>query len=161
MKIIFNLIRKFFRIYWTSYILVHIFLFATSYFISSLILTNANPEVISENHIVLLNGMGVMTSFFILVIDKLNLARLKTMYTKIEKVPLVKREITQGVRMLNFIFSITFSMFILLGTQYIMLLFGEKSMFFLSALMLYVFIGFIVVLGVWHGLEILDDVKTD
>lgn len=159
MKPFLNILKKFIRIYLTSYILVHILIFVSAHLISFLISKYSSTEVINLNHVVLLNGMGVMTSFFILVIDKLSLTKLKILFTEREKVLLSKREITQGLRMINLIFSITFSMFILLGTQYILLLFDIKYMFLLAALMLYVFVGFVVVLGVWHGLEILEEKK--
>lgn len=106
-----------------------------------------------SNFITLLNGMGFMTSFFILVIDKINLKRLRASYSKNVSTDFKRREITQGNKMLNTIFSMTLSMFFLLGAQYLLLFFGITQLFLLVLLVMYVFGSFILILMVWHGIE--------
>jgi hypothetical protein len=108
--------------------------------------------MISDNYVGLLNGMGVLMSFFILVIDKMNLNTLNSKYGNLVNIPFKKNRIKQGSKALNLIFSITFSMFSLLGLQYIILFFDLKIIILLILLILNIFSGFIIVLVLWHNL---------
>lgn len=113
-------------------------------------------DSISKNYVTLLNGMGVLTSFFILSIDKVNLVNLNSRFKKMENIAFSKKEIRQGTKALNLIFSLTFSMFILLGMQYILLFLNKISLLLLIMLIVYIFAGFIIILGIWHGLELIE-----
>lgn len=147
-------VTKIFKLYWHSFISVHIVIILVSAIVYCIYRSNSDSLTIENNYIALLNGMGVLTSFFILVIDKINLQALNEFYRSRENVPFAKREITQGAKAINLVFSMTFSMFLLLGSQYILLFFDIKILQLLILLVLYVFGGFIVVLGIWHGLEL-------
>lgn len=152
MKLLVAAFKKIFKLYYNSFLSVHFIILAISLILYYFTVNYIDSKLISDNYVGLLNGMGVLMSFFILVIDKMELSKLNIKYGNRVNIPFRKRQIREGSKALNLIFSITFSMFSLLGLQYIILFFDLKIALLLILLILNIFSGFIIVLVLWHNL---------
>ncbi|QIK57778.1 hypothetical protein G7059_07970 [Erysipelothrix sp. HDW6A] len=154
MRIVKNFFIKMYKLYRSSYFSVHIFLillsFALYFFIRKYNVLNVD-QVFTE----VLNGMGILTSFFILVIDKINVKSLGDRYPNRIRCGFIKKySISEGIKLMNTIFSLTISMFAILGTNYILLLFGVKNVVLLTCLIVYIFVSFIIAISIWHAFEL-------
>lgn len=154
MKIVKAFVSKICRLYTKSYLSVHLFLILLSTGIYLLVNENGGADF-QLIYIEMLNGMGILTSFFILVIDKINIRSLSNRYPKIVSTGIINKfEINEGTKLMNTLFSLTTSMFIILGLSYILLLFKVKSLFLLILLIVYIFVSFIIAISIWHAFEL-------
>ncbi|MDE8082136.1 hypothetical protein PT105_05750 [Erysipelothrix rhusiopathiae] len=154
MKIVKAFFSKMCRLYTKSYLSVHTFLIALTTGIYLLINKNGGIDI-DQIYIEMLNGMGILTSFFILVIDKINIRSLGKRYPDIVKAGLFKKyEINEGTKLMNTLFSLTISMFLILGLSYILLLFKIKSFYLLIMLIVYIFVSFVITISIWHAFEL-------
>jgi hypothetical protein len=154
MRIISEAIKRIFLMYFASYLQVHFIVLIVSFLANMMIFYWADKSIINDNFIILLNGMGVMATFFIMTIEKVNATKLVNKYNKKTNLVLTKSSISQGNRVLNLIYSITFSSFISLLSLYLLAFLGVKFSFLLIYLVFNIFIGFMVVLVVWHLIEL-------
>lgn len=153
MKLLVASAKKIFKLYYNSFLNVHFAIILFSFLIDYIVKNYVDSTIVSTNYVSLLNGMGVLTSFFILVIDKMDLGKLNIRFNNLENIPFTKKQIRQGSKALNLIFSITFSMFVLLAIQYILLFFNVLFLILLILLIVNIFTGFIIVLVLWHTIE--------
>lgn len=154
MKIIKVFFSKMYRLYKTSYFSVHFFLVSASlvlFFLTDKLSVIEIESIYTE----ILNGMGILTSFFILVIDKINIQSLGVRYPQKTTCGLTKSHtINEGTKLMNTLFSLTISMFLILGLSYILLLFRINSVFLLILLIVYIFVSFIIAISIWHTFEL-------
>jgi len=127
MEIIIKTVKRIFLMYYASFLQVHIFIMAISYLTFKFINQFADSSNIDQNFVIFLNGMGVMATFFIMAIEKVNLNKLTSSYSKMTNLFLTKSSISQGRRFFNLIYSITFSSFILLLLQYLLIFLDIKN----------------------------------
>lgn len=149
-KILIKPIRLFLYSYFVYHLIVWITTFATTFLIKKII----DHATYTNDFVEILNGFGVLTAFYILALDKVDFSYIKSKLKTNRKVFLGKKPISFGSKIINTVFSATVSMFILLGLNYLILLFGIKSLLLLVALGYYLFSGFFLVLILWHSIEI-------
>lgn len=146
---------KIYKIYRDSYKSLQLFILALSLVIYLILRNRLNPEIIESSYVDVLNGFGVMTAFFILALDKIDVEKIKKKLT--DEVKLKKHySIAMSKKLLNTIFSLMISMFFILCSLYILLIVGVKLLFPLILLCLFIFIGFIFLICIWHWTDSLD-----
>lgn len=138
--------------YKDSYISLQIGILCTTSTLYFLFEKLIDVRVIDNNFIDILNGFGVMTAFFILAIDKIDFKVLKDKLNYEIKIGR-NDKILMSNKMINTIFSLMISMFLLLGYLYIAVIFGRKSLFPLMLLCVMLFIGFVFLICIWHWTE--------
>lgn len=151
--IITTAIKRIFLMYHASYLHVHFLIIGISFGVFYLVQNSIDPKTIYENYMVLLNGMGVMATFFIMTIEKVNMSKLIERYKKTSNLFCTRKSISQGNRYFNLIYSITFSGFALLLFLYLQVFFDIRNLFLLILLIVNLFVGFMIVLVVWHLIE--------
>lgn len=150
-------ILKLFYIFRDCYKSIHIGLLVVSLAIYSALVNGFNLGVTLESYVDILNGLGVMTAFFILVVDKIDNETIREQLNI--KIPIGSKgdTILMSKKLINTIFSLTMTMFAVLGLSYIFLLFNLKSVYLLILLSLYIFGGFVFLLTIWHWVDSKND----
>lgn len=148
--------KKIFNIYHDSYRLIQVSIFILAFLSNYFLMKHIEKSVIEDNYAEVLNGFGVMTAFFILALDKIDISVIKKKMNI--KVGIGRQdEILMSKKLINTIFSLMVSMFFVLGLLYILLIFGEKSFFLLIYLCFLIFFGFIFLISIWHWIDSNDE----
>lgn len=110
-----------------------------------------------ENYLDMLNTISLLITFFLLAVDKINFKELTQLYKeKVYVGGLVtqKRRIKEGEYITNTFFSILICELFLITLQYILFIFNYVYVFLLFLSAIYMFLGFLIVVGTWHGREL-------
>lgn len=118
-------------------------------------------QIVFDNYSGLINGMGVMTAFFILAIDKVNIEKLKKTYVGYAEVPTFKRgkkvQILFAEKIINTVITLLNNTFVVLGLSYTALIFFPQTIFatFIIVLLNFnIICGFLFIVSIWHSVDI-------
>ncbi|SJZ60409.1 hypothetical protein [Anaerorhabdus furcosa] len=157
MKILWEFTKKIFRQYHSSYKLIHLLIIVLSCLLFLLYINIEIEEVIRNSitfdYLGILNTIGILSTFLVLAVDKINFRELIEKYREVENVS-KNFSTSQGDRLVNTFFTILISEVILLALQYVLYIFNIEFILLLFLSIFYLVIGFILIIGTWHGSEI-------
>ena len=159
---IFDFLRKIPKLFIYSYKSVHILVVFVSIVIQiglNIRLSGLEDPIIYRDYLSVLNTLGILGTFFVLALDKINFVKILKSYVRDVHVPLTSKTVPEGSLLTNTLFSIFIVEVLLITLQYIMYMFEIKLIFLLILSTCYMLIGFIFVVCVWHGIEIHSDDK--
>lgn len=150
-------VKKIIMVFYHSFIIVHPIAIMTSIALTYLH-TKVDFKVNSDLYLNITSSVGILTAFVILAVDKINFKSLICDYNEWVYINFFSKiQVQFGQKVTNTLFTlITFNVFIL-AIQYVLLVFGYESVFLIFLSISYLVISFLVIVAIWHGLEI--DVK--
>ncbi|MFV0550504.1 MAG: hypothetical protein ACK5L6_01095 [Anaerorhabdus sp.] len=156
MKLIWKFFLKIGKQIYNSYREVHYICFILASIIFGIYFLLKIEKSNQFDYLNILNTIGILSTFLVLALDKIDFFELTTRFKR-----RVKSgngiEISQGDKMTNTFFSLLIVEVLLLGLQYILYIFNIELVFFLFLSIVYMIVGFILIVGVWHGSEIHKD----
>lgn len=158
--IVVRFINKVFKLFWYSYLSAHVITAFISVIVY-ILATVKNTTMNESEFLSILNTSGILSAFFILALDKVDFEKILNRYRKNVTVGLPTKahtvEITEGNKLMNTMFSFFIVTMLLICVQYICYLFDIISRFLLIYSIMYMTIGFIIVIGVWQGIALYDN----
>lgn len=142
--------QKIFRLVNFSYKGIHLFLVIVSAILYC-VFNYLGKWISSDEYLGILNSIGILSTFFLLAIEKIDYRALRSEYKK--EVKFGRKVFSEGQVLVNTIFSILIVEVVLLGIQYLLFIFKYFNVALLILSLLYMISGFIVVVGTWHGRE--------
>lgn len=109
-----------------------------------------------NNYIDILNAIGILTTFYLFGMEKLELTKmLKSMKKKLP--PRRNGNVyTEGMMLVQTYFALIIIQVLLLTVQYILIIFNYESVFLLFMSIMYTFTSFFFSLASWHGFTMLN-----
>lgn len=156
-SIVFIFVRKIYSILIMSFIdwrLIPIILSI----VLSILFYNVNIELLQSSYFEILNSISILSSIFFFGLEKIKLSNLKKDF-KSKKYKRGDYEYDYGEILLNSYFSLIFVQILLIGVQYLLLIFSIYNVLSIILILLSIFylvIGVIVTIGLWYGYEISD-----
>ena len=141
---------KIFRIIRFSYKGIHVFLLILSLIFYALYYYFGS-YMDPDSYLGILNSIGILSTFFLLAIEKIDYQGLRNDYKS--EVKFGRDSFSEGQILVNTFFSMLIVEVLLLGLQYILFIFNFQTQYFLFLSILYMISGFIIVVGTWHGRE--------
>ena len=142
------MVRSVCRMYFNSRKRLHLFMVVTAVILFGAI--NVFCLTINPYHIeTTLNGVAIISAFFLLTLSNMNFVYLNENFTKAIKVSR-RKEIPESVHIRSTIFSLAISSIFLTAVCFMLNLFGIDILFPLIWLILYLFIGIIYTLILWN-----------
>lgn len=157
---IFKFFMKIPKLFIYSYKMVHLITVMMAIIIQICLnvrLANIEAPIIYQDYLSILNTLGILETFFVLALDKINFVKILKNYIQMVHVPLTSKSLPEGSLLTNTLFSIFISEVLLITIQYLLYMFEVKNLFLLILSTCYMLIGFIFVVCVWHGIEIYSD----
>lgn len=157
MKLLFKFTMKLFKQSYYSIRSAHYLVLLLSFLIYYLFKDKINIDF-SKEYISILNTVGILSTFYILAIEKLNFKELVSRYKNMVKSGILfgrKTKISQGDQITNTFFSFIIIEVVLLSVQYILYIFNLIYPLLLILSIMYMTVGFILAIGTWHGIEII------
>lgn len=147
--LVFMLLKQIGRIFEVSYKSIH----STSLIVSVLLISIYyfnNYHTLDENYLTILGSVGLLSTFFLFGMGKLDFTEMLTTLDKDER-RYNGKEYKQGLLLVNTYYSLILTQVILIGLQYTFYLFGIKLIALLFMSVIYMIIGFAFAVGGWHG----------
>lgn len=143
-----KMINSVYKMYFNSRKRLHLFMILTTVIIFSAIRffnVTINPNYIDTT----LNGIAIISAFFLLTLSNMNFSYLNENFKKTIKISR-RKEIPESVHIRSTIFSLAISSILLTALCFILNLFEIDFLFFLIWLLLYLFLGIIYTLILWN-----------
>lgn len=118
--------------------------------------TYVKPNINLENeYISILNTIGILSTFIIFVSERVEIKDLLHMKKKVT-IRRFGKEVTttESDYLINTFMSFITIELILLAIQYVLLVFDLVYMFLLIWSIIYLIFGFLLIIGIWHGIAI-------
>lgn len=106
-------------------------------------------QLILDQFINILSSIGILSAFFILALDKVNVSKIVMRFNRKIK----NKTYSEGDMLINTIFSYFIINMLLIVMQFIGILFDIKSIPVLILNIVYMLFGFMIVVGSWQGQE--------
>lgn len=156
-SIVLIFVRKIYSILIMSFIDWHLIPIILSIALS-ILFYKVNIELLQSSYFEILNSISILSSIFFFGLEKIKLSNLKKDF-KSKKYKRRDYEYDYGEILLNSYFSLIFVQILLIGVQYLLLIFSIYNVLSIILILLSIFylvIGVIVTIGLWYGYEISD-----
>ncbi len=159
-KLILMLFLKAWKQFRSSMFIFHAIVFVITFFIYYIFKKySLDQKTWATNYVDMLNTIGILSAFYIFALDKLNFGYLASKYPKKQKAYrkwFCKEyvNIPQGEIIINTCLSMVVIEVLLLGIQYLSFIFQKMSVGILILSIVYLVVGFVVLVGIWHGTEL-------
>lgn len=160
--ILIDSIKKMAKMYKTSYWGNHVVVITISIMICLVFYLGYLPNItsdelilLSSRYIEILNATGILSTFFVLALDKVNFRKILEHGKKMVDVSKTHR-VTEGSKITNTLFTFFGNDVLLVGIQYFLYIFGIRCYVLLIFNLMYMISSFIIVANAWHGIEITD-----
>lgn len=154
---LFNFFLKLPKLFIFSYKKVHLFVIITSIVIQiglNVRLSKIDNPAIYNDYLSILNSLGILGTFFVLALDKINFTKILKNFAKDTHVSFTSKTVPEGSLLTNTLFSIFVAEVVLITLQYVLYMFEIKFIFLLILSTCYMLVGFVFIVCVWHGIEI-------